>query len=170
MTMAISQTLSTYEKTEAGDIARSLEGLIKSQFINRDFWSLITSTRLSRLEVEEFSNLNYIGVMSRVNRITQADIDSEDFKSLDEYLQKQLKEALLLKKAMNRNPWVIHEVNAFSWMYMYSAGMQSLDGGSRFEGKEMVTGTTGRLMDKDKMGFWDKLGRRFSGRGLEYSE
>jgi hypothetical protein len=167
---SVSESLTVREQSEAGDIARSLEGLIKSQFINRDFWSLITASRLSRLEIEEFSNMNYIGVMSRINRITKADIDSDFFKLLDNYTQKTLKEAFVLKKAMNRNPWVIYEVEAFAWMFMYSAGMQSLDGLSRREGTDMVTGSTRKLLEKDNMGFWDKLGRRFTGRGVEYTE
>jgi len=170
MTERIRDQLSIKEQTEAGDIARSLEGLIRSQFINRDFMSLITSSRFSRLEIEEFANMNYIGVMSRIMRVTDDDITDDKTQYLDEKEKQKLQEALILKKAMNRNPWVIYEVEAFAWMYMYSAGMQSLDGMSRSEGKDMVTGSTSRILDKGKMGFWDKLGRRVSGRGVEYAE
>ena len=168
--MAITNQLQIREQTEAGDIARSLEGMIRSQFINRDFMSLITATRFTRLEVEEFSNMNYIGTMSRIMRVTDDDVTEKALANLDDYSKSQLKESLILKKAMTRNAWVIYEVEAFAWMYMYSAGMQSLEGMSRKEGSDMVSGTTGRILDKDKMGFWDKLGRRFSGRGMEYVE
>lgn len=167
--MGMRQEITTHEKTEAGDIARSLEGLIQSQFIDRDFLSLVTATRLDRVEIEAYANLHYINVLSKIMAVTKEDIENEELKKyMTEYDYNQMQDAYALKTMMEKSPWVVYQVRAMSFMYMYSAGLQSLDGMSRTEGMNMVTGATKKILSPDEVGFGDKLKRRLLGKDIAY--
>lgn len=167
--MGMKQEITTHERTEAGDIGRSLEGLVKSQFTDRDFMSIITATRYDRIEIEANANLHYINVISRIMGVTKEDIDNKDLiKYMTKYDYDQMRDAYVLKTMMEKSPWVVYQVRAMSFMYMYSASLQSLDGLSRLEGTNMVTGATKKILGSDEVGFGDKLRRRLLGKDIAY--
>jgi len=167
--MGMRQEITTHEKTEAGDIARSLEGLVRSQFIDRDFMSIITATRYDRIEIEANANLHYINVISRIMGVTKSDVENDELKKyMTDYDYAQMKDAYALKVMMEKSPWVVYQVRAMSFMYMYSASLQSLDGMSRVEGMNMVTGATKKILSSDEVGIGDKLRRRLFGKDIAY--
>lgn len=164
----IAEQITTAQRTEAGDIARSLEGMLKSQYMNQDFESTVRATRFNKVDIEEFANLNYLKVVSLLNIVNDDLIEKfKPFMGEEELFRWQ--EANALKKLMDENAWVVNYAEAWYWMKMYATGLVSWDGGSRFEGMTMVTGATARILGKDDLSLRERFMRRLTGRNLAFT-
>jgi hypothetical protein len=151
------------EDTEKGDIAKSLEAMIKTHFVSKDFKDIVGSTRLTKREIMIMSLLELQKSVSRMIMLDEADIDEESLGKLSQNEQDEIKAFYFLKEKFKKNPHALTYALYHAWEYMYVLGHQSLDGGSRAEGTQMVAGTFQKILDPKEMGTLEKMKRRLVG-------
>jgi hypothetical protein len=149
------------EESDKGDIAKSFEGLIKSHFISKRFKDIMGSTRLSRHEVMILALMEINRITAKILSLSRHDVSETVLAKLSVDEQNELKELWVIKMRFRRNPHALVFAIYDSFEYMYGLGLQSLDGLSRTEGVELVGGATQRLLDPNKMGFGERLKKRF---------
>lgn len=154
------------EETEAGDVAKSLMNLINSQFTSNRFDDVLTSTRLSRFEIQAIAVGNVNRVVAKIYSISKS--DTEDT-SLSQEEQNELKELWALKRRLMKNPMALSYIMWDGWMKTYVAGLQSLDGMSRQEGVDIASGATKRMMEGNELSLAQKLRKLASG-NVMYNE
>lgn len=154
------------EETEKGDIAKSLEQLIKTHFVSKRYKDIAGSTRLTRYEILTLSLMEIQRVIAKLLSIDESSIEEDSLKQLPEDEQREVLELYHWKKRFAVNPMALTHAVFDSWSYMYVLGLQSLDGLSREEGVTMVAGTTKKILDQGEMGFLDKMRRRLTGNVL----
>lgn len=164
--MIPSTKVSVREETEKGDIAKSLEELVRTHFVSKDFKDIVGATRLQKREIMIMSLLELQKVVSRMLMIDNADFNKEFFNRLTENEQTTLKELYYMKEKFRKNPHALTYALYYAFEYMYVLGHQSLEGMSREEGTQMVAGTFQKILNPDDMGRFEKLKRRLVGNVL----
>lgn len=158
--------VSVREESEKGDIARSLEELVRTHFVSKDFRNIVGSTRLTKREIMIMSLMELQKAVSRMIMLDKSDITDENFTGLTQNEQEELRTFYFLKEKFKKNPHALTYALYHAWEYMYVLGHQSLDGGSRMEGTQMVAGTYQKILDPKEMGTLDKMRRRLMGNVL----
>lgn len=158
----IRSEITTKEKTEAGDIARSLEKLVESVFVSKEFMNIITSTRFTRYECQAIAELYIVKQVSKIYRLQESDVKGDDGKWL-EIASQEDKEMWVLKQKLSVNQHVANEIISYAFLKMYPSALISEDGSSRAEAVDMISGSTKKLLDPSEMSSWDKLKRRVMG-------
>lgn len=153
-------TVYVREQTEQGDIARSLEALINTQYKSRRFMDIMASTRLTRYETIFFSLMEILRRSSKILSLSPDDLKDE---TLSDEEQQEIKELYALKKRFLVNPHSMLYAISDSFEYMYGLSLQSLDGMSRQEGVDMVTASYRRVREPDNVPMMEKLRRRMLG-------
>jgi len=151
------------EETERGDVTRSLEGVINTQFISKRFKDIMSATRLTRYEVLIFALMEIVRIVSKINSLSYSDMEENNLALLENEERKEIYELWSLKKRFMRNPHALAFVICDSFVYMYGLGLQSLDGLSRQEGTTLVSGSYQKLLNPDEMGTLEKLKKRLLG-------
>lgn len=151
------------EETDRGDVAKSLQELIKAHFISKSFKDIMGATRLQKREVYIISIMEIWRITSKILSIRESDIKSDN---LTEGEREELKELYQLKQRFQYNPLALSYAIYDSFEYMFGLGLQSLDGLSRMEGVEISSGAVHRLMSPDDMGFLEKTRKRLFGKVL----
>lgn len=148
------------EETERGDVARSLQKLIETQFISKRFEDIMGSTRLRRVEILTFALMEINKSVMKISSLTYEDTQDRTL-SIKE--QEDIIELYALKKRFMRNPCALAYAVYNAFEYMYGLGLQSLDGLSRQEGVTISGGAFKRLLDPDEMSFFQKAKKRLMG-------
>lgn len=151
------------ESTEKGDIAKSLQQLVATQFVSKRFKDIFGSTRLTKSEVYIFAMMEMNRVMSKILSIDAVDVSDEALNRLTREEQIELKELYQLKLRYYKNPFAFSYTIYDAFMAMAGLGLQSLDGMSRQEGTQLVGGTYQKILDPKDMGFFDKAKRKLLG-------
>jgi len=151
------------EETEKGDVAKSLQKLVETQFVSKKYKDIFGSTRLTRAEVYIFSIMEVNRIMSKILSIDATDISDTALANLSPDERESLKELYQLKQRYIKNPFAFSYTVYDAFMSMAGLGLQSLDGLSRQEGTQLVGGTYQKILDPDKMGTLDKIKRRLLG-------
>ena len=158
-----SQDFTVHESTERGDIAKSLQQLVNTQFVSKNFKDIFGATRLTKAEVYIFAMMNMNRVMSKILSIDSIDVSDEALVNLPDSERIELLELWELKKRYYKNPFAFSYTIYDAFMSMAGLGLQSLDGMSRTEGTQLVGGTYQKILDPKEMGFLDKAKRRLLG-------
>ena len=158
-----SQDFTVHESTEKGDIAKSLQQLVNTQFVSKNFKDIFGATRLTKAEVYIFAMMNMNRVMSKILSIDSIDVSDEALVNLPDSERIELLELWELKKRYYKNPFAFSYTIYDAFMSMAGLGLQSLDGMSRTEGTQLVGGTYQKILDPKEMGFLDKAKRRLLG-------
>ena len=158
-----SKDFTIHESTEKGDIAKSLQQLVNTQFVSKNFKDIFGATRLTKSEVYIFAMMNINRVMSKILSIDSIDVSDEVLKNLPDLEKTELLELWELKKRYYKNPFAFSYTIYDAFMSMAGLGLQSLDGLSRIEGTQLVGGTYQKILDPKEMGFLDKAKRRLLG-------
>lgn len=153
----------TKESTEKGDVAKSLQQLVQTQFVSKRFKDIFGATRLTKSEVYIFAMMEMNRVMSKILSITEIDVSLEALRNLPKEEQIELKELWELRKRYDKNPFAFSYTIYDAFMAMAGLGLQSLDGLSRQEGTQLVGGTYQKILDPKEMGLFDKAKRRLLG-------
>lgn len=151
------------EETEKGDIAKSLQQLIETQYISKRFFDIVSSTRLTKQEAILLSIMEIRRISDKIFSLTEKDVTAE---GLSDKERNEIKELYELKKRFYRNPLALSYMMRDSFMYFLTLSYQSLDGGSRSEGVTIAGGGTRKILDEDKMGGFDKIRHRLFGKVL----
>jgi len=162
--------LSQSHEQEKGDIARSLEELIKAHFVSKDFKDIIGSTRLSRSEILILSLMEINRIVSKILSMSESDISDEVLKHATQRQKQDAYELYNLKKRFAINPHAMVDAVYTSFEYMYGLGLQSLDGLSRKEGVGLFNTSNRRILDNDEISGFEKLKRRLTGSVLYYNQ
>jgi len=158
-----SQDFTVHESTEKGDIAKSLQQLVNTQFVSKNFKDIFGATRLTKAEVYIFAMMNMNRVMSKILSIGSIDVSDDALTNLPESERADLLELWELKKRYYKNPFAFSYTIYDAFMSMAGLGLQSLDGMSRTEGTQLVGGTYQKILDPKEMRFLDKAKRRLLG-------
>lgn len=158
-----SSDFTVHESTEKGDIAKSLQQLVNTQFVSKNFKDIFGATRLTKVEVYIFAMMNMNRIMSKILSIDSIDISDEALVNVPESEKTELLELWELKKRYYKNPFAFAYTIYDAFMSMAGLGLQSLDGMSRTEGTQLVGGTYQKILDPKEMGFLDKAKRRLLG-------
>lgn len=153
----------TKESTEKGDVAKSIQQLVATQFVSKRYKDIFGSTRLTKSEVYIFAVMEMNRVMSKILSLTEVDISIEALKNLTKEEQIDLKELWQLRKRYDNNPFAFSYTIYDAFMSMAGLGLQSLDGLSRQEGTQLVGGVYQKILDPKEMGLFDKAKRRILG-------
>jgi hypothetical protein len=159
----VSKDFTVHESTEKGDIAKSLQALVNTQFVSKNFKDIFGATRLTKAEVYIFAMMNMNRVMSKILSIDSVDVSEEALRNVSESEKTDLLELWELKKRYYKNPFAFSYTIYDAFMSMAGLGLQSLDGLSRTEGTQLVGGTYQKILDPKEMGFLDKAKRRLLG-------
>lgn len=162
MSGGIRSEITTKEKTEAGDIARSLEKLVDSVFVSKEFMNIITSTRFTRFECQAMAELYIVKQVSKIYRMQESDVKDDKGDWL-KTIEQEDKEMWELKQKLSINQHVANEIVSYAFMRMYPSALISEGGASRQEGVDMISGTTKKLLDPSEMSTWEKFKRRVMG-------
>jgi hypothetical protein len=152
------------EKTEVGDIAKSLMRLLDSHYASTRFNDVLTSTRLTPSLVQTVSVANSCRVIAKIFSIGERDLKDD---TLTDEEREELNDMMALKRRMMGNEMTLAFTMWDSWLKTFIMGLQSLDGMSRQEGVEISSGATRRLMQGDELGAVDKL-RKLIGGNVRY--
>jgi hypothetical protein len=150
----------TEEKTEVGDVAKSLMKLLDSQYASTRFEDVLTSTRLNEFQIQAVSLGNTNRMIAKIWSMSEEDLEDD---TLSEEEQSELKELWAIKKRMMKNPMTISYVAWDTWLRSFIMGMQSLGGGSRFEGVEIASGSVKRLMSPEELSLSQKVKKLLGG-------
>lgn len=154
------------EETEKGDVARSLQELIASQYISKNFEDIFGSTRLSGMQVNIIARMFIVQSVSEILSVNADDIQTDN---LEDKEMQQLKMMFELKKRAYRNSLALISSLYYSFLKMYGLALQSLEGMSRQEGVNISGGATQKLLDGNELGFFDKMRRSLAGK-IRYVE
>ena len=155
--------VSVREESEKGDVAKSLEELVRTHFVSKDFRDIVGATRLTKREILILSLMELQKAMSRMLMLEATDVTDEALENYTDNEKKEIKEFHMLKERFKKNPHALSYAIYQAWEYMYVLGHQSLDGGSRAEGTQMVAGTFQKILDPKEMGTLEKMKRRLVG-------
>lgn len=158
------------EETEKGDIAKSLQQLIEAQYISKEEYDVIASTRLTKREALVISLMNVIRRMNQIQMITYREIEELVKSQNNDLSEKERNDAIEslwnVKKRIMRSPDALaYEINN-SFIFMFALTLQSLDGGSRMEGMNISSGATNKLFEGDNLSAMERLTGKFRGRSL----
>lgn len=128
------------------------------------------STRLTRTEILILSLMEIERIRSKIESLSYHDIEKKTLDMLSKEEQTELKELWTIKKRFRRNPNALVFAIYDSFEYMFGLGLQSLDGLSRQEGVALVGGATQRILDKDKMGFGERIKKRLFSNDILFVE
>jgi hypothetical protein len=154
------------EETEKGDIAKSFQQLVATQFVSKRFKDLMGSSRFSRSEVMTLSLLEINRIVSKILSIDEADVSPSALNNVSFEEKRELLELYELKKRFKKNSFAFSYAVHDAFMGMFGLGMQSFEGGSRMEGTQMVGGTFQKILNPDDMGILEKAKRRIMGNVL----
>ena len=156
----------TKESTEKGDIAKSLQQLVQTQFVSKRFKDVFGSTRLTKPEVYIFAIMETQRIMCKILSISEFDMESTNLNKLPKEEQADLKELWELRQRYDITSFAFGFTIYDAFMSMTGLALQSLDGLSRQEGTQLVGGTYQKIMNPNEMGFFDKALRRIKGNVL----
>jgi len=151
------------ESNPSGDIARSIEGMLQSQYQNRYWKDIYASTRLERKEIPILANFNANRMIMKILSTQEKDYEDE---LLSNEEKKEHKANYELKVRFQKNPTGFAYALYDAYMYFYGLGLQSLDGQSRKEAVMIASGNIQRMLDPQNMGWGEKLKKRLFGNVL----
>jgi hypothetical protein len=156
----------TREETEKGDIAKSLQQLVYTQFVSKRFKDIIGSTRFTKEEAMTYGLLEINRVISLILSIDVRDVEPKVLSGLSVEEQIDLRDKYELKLRFQKNPFAFSFAVHDAFMSMYGLALQSLEGGSRTEGSTMVGGTYQKILQPEDLGAFEKIKRRIMGNVL----
>ena len=151
------------EETEKGDIAKSIEKMLESQYVSRRFKDIMASTRLTRREVLILANMEVNRLLMRILSVEEDDLNVD---GLSDAEKEDIQIMLKLKKKFIKNPCALAYALYDGFMYMYGLGLQSLEGESRREAVAIASGIYKRVIEPEELSRLERIKRRLFGRVL----
>lgn len=151
---------------ERGDIALSLQEMLKTQFISKDFYDIYGATRLTPYNIDILCRMFVINMIGQILSVNYSDtlIDNLDTKTQDE-----LKLMFHLKRMAFRDMNAVIRFLYYEFMYFFGLAYQSENGLSRLEGMNISGGATHKLLEPGDVGFFDKIRKSVFGK-VKYVE
>lgn len=151
---------------ERGDVALSLQEMLKTQFISKDFYDIYGATRLTPYQIDKLARMFVINMIGQILSVNYSDTQIE---ILEDSTKKELKLMFHLKRMAFRDMNAVIRFLYYEFMYFFGLAYQSEDGKSRFEGMTISSGATKKVFEGNELGMFDKIGKRIRGKVL-YTE